>query len=142
MYIYTILYIDVEVKAAVNELYGIASKWRLLGIQFGFENTELDGIKMSHNNDPVTCLIEVFSRRKTRNTPIRWGTIVAALHAMQQSKLAYRISRKYSVPKSPLNPGNYRDLAVCPNVVGPPSLYYMREHSLYQNSCICIIEKT
>ena len=94
---------ELKEKDVMNMLCGIASKWRLIGNQFGLTKNELDGIRMT-NIPPKECLLEVIATKKAHTTHFWWTDIVEALFAIKEDNLANRICQKYRIVRS-ITPG-------------------------------------
>ena len=94
---------ELKEKDVMNMLCGIASKWRLIGNQFGLTKNELDSIRMT-NLAPMECLLEVIAIKKARTTHFWWTDIVEALFAIKEDNLANRICQKYRIVRS-ITPG-------------------------------------
>ena len=83
----------------MNELSVIASKWRQLGTQFGFEGNQLDEIQMDRFASK-DCLMELITRKKARMTNFWWTDIVKALHAINENTLADKICQRFRIVQS------------------------------------------
>jgi len=80
----------------VDELGPISSQWWQLGIQFGFTEKDLDGIRQNSPHGGVEEWMSTMLDRKLRSTPgFGWDDIVEALRNIECGALAEHIQQSH-----------------------------------------------
>lgn len=85
-------------KAAVNELHSVSSKWHSIGVQLDIPLNELKNIKQgfSDTNERLAEMLGIWMSNAT-DPDLSWGVIVGALKApsVGENRLAGEIEKKY-----------------------------------------------
>ena len=88
----------ISLKDLRNALSEVGTKWRLLGVQFGFTEEELDATQQSHPHGGVSQWLSSMLNSKLNNSPgFTWADVVKALENIGQSALAAQLREKYCV---------------------------------------------
>ena len=92
-------------KDLKNALSPMASQWRELGVQFGFRESDLDGIQQSHPAGGVNQWLRSMLEAKIDSCPgFSWNDVLAALETLGQCTLAEHIRRTFCISHSPTAP--------------------------------------
>lgn len=85
-------------KAAVNELHSVSSKWHSIGVQLNIPLNTLRNIKQefSDTNERLSEMLDIWMSN-AKGPDLSWGVIVGALKApsVGENKLAGEIEKKY-----------------------------------------------
>ena len=105
----------------------IATKWYELGVELLKDNTDLELIKVNHQNDCQSCCHEMFKRWLDVKPNANWSQLVTALSNVELTTAADAINKQYKT-------GNFTvyKLYICDwNLENPASTHKIARHSFH-----------
>ena len=108
MHLFTETLAPEDLPTLVNELYEVRAIWYDVGVQLRMMPSDLDAIQTQCQNNPKTCLRQMFSDWLTKvPSPPTWQRVVDALSspAIGKQSTAERLKQVYCEPNPTLAPG-------------------------------------
>lgn len=103
-----------KLKDIVEELHGVKTKWKRIGLQLNVPDTELEKIESMHKGDPEESLYQMIREWFKTEEPT-WSAIVTALRTRSVNELQLaRSLKRNKCPDDHESGGEYHNVGITP----------------------------